>query len=146
MTCRRKLAVASIVGAVVALFGLYECGTFIIWDGSVPITVTVHSKSGRSIRDVTWDHFGSPKEVDLVLQYPRENAPYFREAWVLSGSTFTVNLPTSGRSSPFRLRWNSYSWRPFAVFRIEFTEGLPAFVSAVIRDVRTTRDITVDVP
>jgi hypothetical protein len=117
-----------------------------LWQGAVPVTVTVDSVKSFRFGKVTYQHHGDMKAVEICLEFPREHEDFFENATILDDRSFTFNVRTAGAISAFGILQNSYSWRPFAVFRIECDTGKPVFVSAAVPDPRTTKSLTIRVP
>lgn len=136
------IGVPSLAAAVL----LVDASMITIGDGSIPVTVTVYSDKPCQLRKVTCGHFGHKDTVDQVLQFPGGASECLLEARVRDDRTFTFDVPTSEHKSLFGILKNTFYWRRYAVFRIEFETGEPVLVSAAVPDPRTTKSLTIKVP
>jgi hypothetical protein len=135
-----------VVFSLVAVVLLLDASGLSIGDGSVPVLVTVDSDRPFRLRKVTYDHYGDAKTVKQVLEFPRENAEYFRDARIQDDQSFQFDVPFSHHLLQFGILQNKYGWLPLAVFRIECDTGETDFVSAAVPDPRTTKSLTIKIP
>jgi hypothetical protein len=132
--------------AALVLVCLYEASCETIGDGSISVTVTIHSRRPFQLQRVTYGHFGQKAAADESLRNPQDNDWAFLQASVEGPDSFHFEVPFSDHTSPFRVLKNRSYWRPFAVFRIETTDGGVRYVGTEVPDVRTTNAITIDMP
>jgi hypothetical protein len=138
--------VLGLMAAIGVMVCLYECCCEIVGDGGIEVAVTVDSKEPFHLRRVTYDHFGQQAAVDECLRSPKRYAGDFRETPIEGPHSFQFTVLTSEHTSPFGILKNKFSWRRFAVFRIETLAGTVHYVGAEIPDVRKTRSIAIDIP
>jgi hypothetical protein len=140
----KVIGIGVLVAAAVLL--AVDLSSECIGDGDVSVTVTVHSREPVRLRRVTYDHYGDRASVEECLRFPRENAEYFRDAWIKDGQSFSFAVPFSTHVSTLGICKNTHYWRPFAVFHIETAAGEVYYVGTEVPDVRETKAITIDIP
>jgi hypothetical protein len=146
MTRRQKTLLFGLPAAAAAIFFVVEAASLMIWDGHGRVTVIVRSKNPLELRRVAYSNTLDKATTDLCLKYPESDGEWqFVEAPIKGPQTFQFDVPTSERTSYFRVLGNRLSWVRYAVFRIETVAGEVIYVAIQLPNLHETSSVTIDV-
>jgi hypothetical protein len=118
----------------------------IIWDGGFDLTVNVSSTAGP-LRSVSCQAFSGREEAEYVLEHlaPPESPLRSTVADPFNGQPLMVNIPLSGRDSPWGRELRRFQFRHLVVIG-QLKDRSPIGKLVEIPDCRVSREVSVTLP
>ena len=124
---RKRLMWARVAGVILGLVacGLiaYELAVVAVGVGCLSVTVVVCPADGTPVRQVFYRGMSRlPAEAD-ELEIQKYSAAELKRATASGKNTFTIDLLTTYRDSPFNIAEDSYYQQPFVLIRVDLEDG-----------------------